>query len=69
MQKTNINEADIKQHRRKNNLSIFIVAIETPQSSLLLVVGFLHILYLEMQISFHELLLYFFHLYLQYCYL
>lgn len=45
-----------------------MVAIETPQSSLLLISGILHILFLEMQISFHKLLLYFFHLYLQYCY-
>lgn len=44
-----------------------MVAIETPQPSLLLISRVLHILYLEMQISFHKLLLIFFpHLYLQY---
>lgn len=45
-----------------------MVAIETPQPSLLLISWVLHILYLEMQISFHKLLLIFSHLYLQYCY-
>lgn len=44
-----------------------MVAIETPQPSLLLISWVLHILYLEMQISFHKLLLIFSHLYLQYC--
>lgn len=36
-----------------------MVAIETPQPSLLLISRVLHILYLEMQISFHKLLLIF----------
>lgn len=36
-----------------------MVAIETPQPSLLLISWVLHILYLEMQISFHKLLLIF----------
>lgn len=36
-----------------------MVAIETPQPSLLLISWVLHILYLEMQISFHKLLLFF----------
>jgi hypothetical protein len=41
-----------------------MVAIETPQPSLLLISRVLHILYLEMQISFHKLLLIFFPIYI-----
>lgn len=59
---THINEAD-----KKHFLSFFIVAIETPWPSLLLISWILHIFYLKMQIGFHKLLL-IFHLYLQYCY-